>query len=98
MSDTVITHPSLPFNIIHRGQEVYLEYPTGATKPVGHEFLVLGSLLLKVSELGVEPEKKFDDSLDALRYLALFFKFPPDNDKAPIKSSVIKEFNSYGML
>jgi hypothetical protein len=65
MSDTVITHPSLPFNIIHRGQEVYLEYPTGATKPVGHEFLVLGSLLLKVSELGVEPEKKLDeDSLD----------------------------------
>lgn len=44
------------------------------------------------------PEKKFDDSLDAIRYLALFFKFGHQTDKKPIKSSLVKEFNSYGLL
>lgn len=44
------------------------------------------------------PEKKFDDSLDALRYLALFFKFGVVKDDKLIKSSVVKEFNQYGML
>lgn len=44
------------------------------------------------------PEKKFDDSLDAIRYLELFFKFGhPKDDKAP-ESSVAKELNAYGLL
>lgn len=44
------------------------------------------------------PEKKFDDSMDALRYLELFFKFGHPNDKTVKKSSVIKELNPYGLL
>lgn len=44
------------------------------------------------------PEKKFDDMLDALRYLELFFKFGhPKDDKIP-ESSMLKEINSYGLL
>lgn len=44
------------------------------------------------------PEKKFDDSMDALRYLELFFKFGQvKNDKMPA-STLTKEFNSYGLL
>lgn len=44
------------------------------------------------------PEKRYDDSLDAIRYLELFFKYGQiKNDKPPV-SSVVKEFNSYGML
>jgi hypothetical protein len=71
MSDIVINHPKLPFTIVHRGQEVYLEYPTGATKPVGHEFLVLGEILLKVGELGVEPEKELEEETfdEEVKYL-----------------------------
>lgn len=44
------------------------------------------------------PEKKFDDSLDALRYLELFFKFGHPGDEKIPQSSMIKELNSYGML
>jgi len=44
------------------------------------------------------PEKKFDDSMDALRYLELFFKFGHPKDQAVKKSSVVKELNSYGLL
>ncbi len=44
------------------------------------------------------PEKKFDDTMDALRYLELFFKYGiPKNDKLP-SASLIKEFNDYGLL
>lgn len=44
------------------------------------------------------PEKKNDDTMDALRYGELFFKFgAPKNDKVP-PSSLTKEFNSYGLL
>lgn len=45
------------------------------------------------------PEKRFDDSMDALRYLELFFKFGVQNkdDKLP-KASMIKELNGYGLL
>jgi hypothetical protein len=44
------------------------------------------------------PEKKFDDSLDALRYLELFFKYGHPKDDKPPTSSLAKEFNSYGLL
>lgn len=44
------------------------------------------------------PEKKFDDSLDAIRYLALWFKFGVQTDDKPLKSGMIKELNSYGLL
>ena len=44
------------------------------------------------------PDKRHDDSLDALRYLELFFKFGhPKDDKVP-DSSLVKEFNEYGIL
>lgn len=44
------------------------------------------------------PDKKFDDSLDAIRYLELFFKFGhPKDEKAP-KNSMVKDLNSYGLL
>lgn len=44
------------------------------------------------------PEKRFDDSMDALRYLELFFKLGQvKEDKAPI-SSLNKELNAYGLL
>lgn len=44
------------------------------------------------------PEKRYDDSLDALRYLELFFKYGhPKDDKMP-QSSIMKEMNSYGLL
>jgi hypothetical protein len=44
------------------------------------------------------PEKKFDDSLDAIRYLELFFKYGQVQDKGKIESTITKEFNSYGLL
>lgn len=44
------------------------------------------------------PEKRYDDSLDAIRYLELFFKFGIQKDDKPIKSSVVKELNGYGLL
>lgn len=44
------------------------------------------------------PEKKFDDALDAIRYLELFFKFGLQNDTKKIESSVVKQFNDYGLL
>lgn len=44
------------------------------------------------------PEKKYDDSLDALRYLELFFKFGVKEDKKKIESTLIKELNPYGLL
>lgn len=44
------------------------------------------------------PEKKFDDTMDAIRYLDLFFKFGVNkNDKVP-QSSMLKDFNGYGVL
>lgn len=44
------------------------------------------------------PEKRFDDSLDAIRYLELFFKFGhPKDDKVP-QASMLKDLNSYGIL
>lgn len=44
------------------------------------------------------PEKHYDDSLDAIRYLELFFKFGIQKDDKPMKSSMVKELNSYGLL
>lgn len=44
------------------------------------------------------PEKKFDDTMDAIRYLELFFKYGlQKNDKMP-SASLTKELNSYGLL
>lgn len=45
------------------------------------------------------PDKKFDDALDAIRYLELFFKFGMQADiKKPMQSSTLKELNGYGLL
>lgn len=44
------------------------------------------------------PEKRYDDSLDAIRYLELFFKFGLQKNDKPIESSVVKQLNEYGML
>lgn len=44
------------------------------------------------------PEKRYDDSLDAIRYLELFFKFGNIQDKKKHESSIVKEFNSFGLL
>lgn len=44
------------------------------------------------------PEKRHDDTMDALRYIELFFKHGlAKDDKMPL-SSVTKEFNEYGLL
>lgn len=44
------------------------------------------------------PEKKFDDSLDALRYLELFFKFGfPKEEKKTMQSSVLQSLNEFGL-
>lgn len=44
------------------------------------------------------PEKKYDDTMDAIRYLELFFKYGhPKDDKIP-QSSALKEINEYGIL
>lgn len=44
------------------------------------------------------PEKKYDDMLDALRYLELFFKFGHPKDEKVPQSSMIKDLNPYGLL
>jgi hypothetical protein len=44
------------------------------------------------------PEKKFDDALDAIRYLELFFKFGHQENSGKIQSTAIKELNGYGLL
>lgn len=44
------------------------------------------------------PEKRFDDGPDALRYGELFFKYgQTKNEKIP-QASMLKEFNSFGLL
>lgn len=44
------------------------------------------------------PEKKFDDAPDALRYGELFFKFGHPKDEKIPKNSLLKQQNSYGLL
>ena len=44
------------------------------------------------------PEKRHDDSLDALRYLELFFKFGHPKDEKLPENSLLRETNSYGLL
>lgn len=44
------------------------------------------------------PEKKFDDAMDALRYLELFFKFGLQKDDKMPKATVVKQMNEYGLL
>lgn len=44
------------------------------------------------------PDKRFDDACDAIRYLELFFKFGLQKDTGKIESSMVKQFNSYGLL
>lgn len=44
------------------------------------------------------PDKRDDDSMDALRYLELFFKFGMQDDKIKMESSMIKNLNPYGLL
>ena len=44
------------------------------------------------------PEKRYDDSLDGLRYLELFFKFGHPKDEKIPESSMAKELNNYGLL
>lgn len=54
--DITISHAKLPFAIVHQGQQVSLQYSSGASVPVDHSYLVLGRLLEKVTELGIEPD------------------------------------------
>lgn len=44
------------------------------------------------------PDKRFDDMMDALRYGELFFKFGVQKDDKLPAASMTKEFNSYGLL
>lgn len=44
------------------------------------------------------PEKRFDDATDAIRYLDLFFKYGQQKESGKIQSSMVKEFNSFGLL
>lgn len=45
------------------------------------------------------PEKKFDDTMDAIRYLELFFKFGlQQEEKLPKQNTMTKELNDYGIL
>lgn len=44
------------------------------------------------------PEKRYDDTLDALRYLELFFKYGFKKDDKLPTSSMTKEFNQFGLL
>ena len=44
------------------------------------------------------PEKRYDDAMDAIRYLELFFKFGHPKDEKVPDSSVTKELNTYGLL
>lgn len=44
------------------------------------------------------PEKRFDDSLDAIRYLELFFKYGQVSDTKLPNASMTKELNGYGLL
>lgn len=44
------------------------------------------------------PDKKFDDSLDAIRYLELFFKFGHPKDEKIPDASIKKELNQFGLL
>lgn len=44
------------------------------------------------------PEKKFDDSMDSLRYMELFFKFGHKKDEKVPQASVVQELNQFGLL
>lgn len=44
------------------------------------------------------PEKRYDDSLDALRYGELFFKYGHPRDEKLPTNSIIKDMNQYGLL
>jgi hypothetical protein len=44
------------------------------------------------------PEKKYDDTMDAIRYLELFFKFGVQKDDKLPAASMTKELNGYGLL
>lgn len=43
------------------------------------------------------PEKKYDDALDAIRYLELHFKFGLKEDNKKIESTILKSLNEYGL-
>ena len=44
------------------------------------------------------PDKRFDDTMDAIRYLELFFKYGQVKDDKMPSASLTKQFNSYGLL
>lgn len=45
-----------------------------------------------------KPDKKFDDAMDAIRYLELFFKYgQPKDDKMP-EASTTRSLNEFGLL
>lgn len=44
------------------------------------------------------PEKRYDDSLDALRYLELFFKYGHKSDTKMPENSATKQLNEYNIL
>lgn len=44
------------------------------------------------------PDKKYDDSMDAIRYLKLWFKFGQQKDDKLPAASMTRELNSFGLL
>lgn len=44
------------------------------------------------------PDKRFDDAPDAIRYLELFFKFGFKKESKLPENSILKEANSFGLL
>jgi hypothetical protein len=44
------------------------------------------------------PDKKYDDSMDAIRYLKLWFKFGQQKDDKLPPASMTRELNSFGLL
>ena len=44
------------------------------------------------------PEKKMDDMMDAIRYLALFFKYGQSKNDKPLEFELKKQVNEYGII
>jgi len=65
MEDIRIELDKLPFAIVHKGQQTFIEYPGGATKEVSPSLVVAGRTLEKLYEMGVKPEREItEESFD----------------------------------
>jgi phage terminase large subunit len=64
-----------------------------------HDFTHYRYKEVKVDRHPMEnPEKRFDDMMDALRYGELFFKFGQIKDDKIPQNSTLKETNSFGLI